>query len=266
MMMMMMMMMMMYFALRSFRINSDCFHFLQVKLVLFFTTKEGAAQFIASSESLLYAAMELNRYRQIVYLPDAQPAQDTSVIKSRYLEMAAMVNVPLKLLSEDSAHQCLDYTASFEQKQLCLRPVLSKISISQPSHHHFLIVVPLKGKAVVFSDEVNTDLLLTHNDKAMILRFSNDVDRDAFAYMCVPACLFSTILCVLTSLFAGFCAIPKQLSNQSSALPALFPTCSSQRSCRLNHTQVLTPRLPNAMLPRRALSRRRLSWKRALRT
>jgi hypothetical protein len=209
-----------------------------VKYVLFFTTKEGAAQFIGSSESLLYAAMELNRYRQIVYLPDAQPAQDTSVIKIRYLEMAAMDHVPLKLLGENSAHQCLDYTASFEQKQLCLKPVLPKISISQPSLRHPLIVVPLKGKVVVFSDDVNTDLLLAHNDKAMILRFSNDVDRDAFAYMCVPAYFFATMLRVLTSLVAGFCAIPKPLSIQSSASPALFPTCSSQRSCHPRLTQV----------------------------
>jgi hypothetical protein len=154
-----------------------------VTCTLFFKSTLGATEFVQSAESLLYSAMELNRYRQVVYLPDATQAQDSSVIKNRYLEMAAMECVPLKILRGDAAGEFADYTAVFAQKMLRLDGVLPKISISQPSFQPPRIVVPLKGRAVTFSDDINTDLLLTHSSEVIVLRFVSAVDRDAFAYL-----------------------------------------------------------------------------------
>lgn len=150
---------------------------------MFFASEDGAKKFIESYESLLYTAMELNRYRKVVYLPNAAEAQETSVIKSRYLEMAEMERVPLKLLHEHSAGEWLDYAAKFVQKSLWLEPIrldAQKFLSVEP----ILPVVPLKGKVVTFSDDNSTDLHLDHDNKALTLRFANDVDRDAFAYMC----------------------------------------------------------------------------------
>jgi hypothetical protein len=56
------------------RVVNPTVHSLQVTFVLFFNSKDGAATFVGSSESLLYSAMELNRYRQVVYLPDVADA------------------------------------------------------------------------------------------------------------------------------------------------------------------------------------------------
>ena len=154
-----------------------------MKCILFFKSTLGATEFVQSSESLLYSAMELNRYRQVVYLPDATQAQDSSVIKNRYQEMAAMEHVPLKILRGDAAAEAADYTATFVQKSLRLDGLLPKISISQPSFQHPRIVVPLKGRAVTFSDDINTDLLLSHSNEVLVLRFVSAVDRDAFAYL-----------------------------------------------------------------------------------
>lgn len=164
---------------------------IQVKYILFFKSKEGAAKFIGSSESLLFTAMELNRYRQVVYLPDATQAQDSSVIKRRYLQMASMDRVPLKVVHEDAAGESYDYAAMFLQKSLWLEGILPKISISIPSHQLPRIIIPLKGKAVTFSDDTNTDLLISHNDKVITLRFINVVERDAFAF------LYAIIFCSL---------------------------------------------------------------------
>ncbi len=107
------------------------------------------------------------------------------MVKSRYMEMAACDRVPLKILHEDSVGSSYDYAAMFVQKSLWLEAVLPKISISQLTPALPRIVVPLKGKAVTFSDDINTDLLLAHNNKLITLRFVNTLDRDAFAYMYV---------------------------------------------------------------------------------
>jgi hypothetical protein len=150
---------------------------------VFFASDDGAKKFMECSESLLYTAMELNRYRKYVYLPNAAEAQDSSVIKNRYLEMTGMERVPLKLLHEQFVGEWLDYTAKFVQKSLWLEPMFRDVPNSlwvEPLRP----VVPLKGRAVTFSDDNSTDLHLEHDNKSMTLRFSNDVDRDAFAYMC----------------------------------------------------------------------------------
>ena len=172
----------------------------QTKCLLFFMSLDGAQKFIESCESLLYTAMELNRYRKVVYLPNASEAQDTSVIKSRYLEMAKMEQVPVLIQHEDSGGECLEYTAKFVKKLLWLEPARCHASFSPAEEPN--IVVPLKGRAVSFSDDNNTDLQLVHNRKAVILRFANDVDRDAFAYMCGRRS--SSVRALLTSLGAGF--------------------------------------------------------------
>ncbi len=161
---------------------------LQTKCLLFFMSLDGAQKFIESCESLLYTAMELNRYRKVVYLPNASEAQDTSVIKNRYLEMAELEQVPLLILHEDSGGECLQYTAKFVKKSLWLEPARCDASCSPAAREEPNIVVPLKGRAVSFSDDNNTDLQLAHNRKAIVLRFANDVDRDAFAYMCGRRC------------------------------------------------------------------------------
>jgi hypothetical protein len=57
------------------RVFNPAVHSLQVTFFLYFNSKDGAATFVGSSESLLYSAMELNRYRQVVYLPDVALAQ-----------------------------------------------------------------------------------------------------------------------------------------------------------------------------------------------
>jgi hypothetical protein len=86
------------------------------------------------------------------------------------------------------------------KKLLWLEPARCHASFSPAEEPN--IVVPLKGRAVSFSDDNNTDLQLVHNRKAVILRFANDVDRDAFAYMCGRRS--SSVRAPLTSLGAGF--------------------------------------------------------------
>ncbi len=195
-----------------------------MKYILFFKSKEGASQFIGSSESLLYTAMELNRYRQVVYLPNAAQAQDSSVIKRRYLQMASMDRVPLKVVYEDAAGEGYDYAAMFLQKSLWLEGILPKISISMPSHQLPRIIIPLKGKAVTFSDDINTDLLISHNNKVIILRFINVVERDAFAF------LYATILSVCScssKLFQRrFLSNSKVTEPSQFRLTATFPNLS----------------------------------------
>jgi len=153
--------------------------------MVYFKSESGAPQFIRCAESLLYAAMELNRYRKVIYLPNSSAAQDSTVIKGRYMEMVRMAYVPVQLQYGDtSAGQFLDYKADFAKKSLKLDPVILDHSQAGQPGQPKSIVIPLKGKAVTFSDMNNTDLELIHKDAAIVMRFTNDTDRDAFALMC----------------------------------------------------------------------------------
>ncbi len=172
--------------------------------------------------------MELNRYRKVIYLPNASAAQDSSAIKGRYLEMIRMAYVPVQIHCGDTVGQYLDYKADFAKRSLKLEPVV--VDHSQPDQPKS-IILPLKGKAVTFSDVNSTDLEILHNNAAIILRFTNDLDRDAFALMCVNA-FFLVTSHFVTPCNTGFLATPAAWTPRSSASLSQCPGCPVQPSCQ----------------------------------